>query len=124
MINQNETKMQTRIKKIQQCLAALGEMRPGSLSKQFNVCGNPDCRCKDQGNPKKHGPYFQLSYSHKGKSTTEFVKEENLSAVEQQISNYREFKKLVEEWVDLSVEIAKLRKKNAIEKKLRPTRKK
>lgn len=86
-------------------------MRPGSLSEQYNVCGNPTCRCKDRKNPKRHGPYYQLSYTHKGKSTTEFVKKENTPEMRQQLSNYRKFKKLTEEWVDLSVEIAKLRKK-------------
>ena len=91
----------------------MGEMRPGSISKQYNVCGNPKCRCKDPENPKKHGPYFQLSYTHKGKSTTEFVKTENVDSAKQQISNFREFKKLTEEWIDLSVKIAKLRKKES-----------
>ena len=113
MSNKNEAKWQARIKKIQQRLAAMGEMRPGSLSKQYNVCGNPNCRCKDPENPKKHGPYYQLSYTHKGKSTTEFVKKDMVSEVKQQIRNFREFKKLTEEWIDLSVEIAKLRKKES-----------
>ena len=113
MSNKNEAKLQARIKKIQQRLAAMGEMRPGSLSKQYNVCGNPNCRCKDPENPKKHGPYYQLSYTHKGKSTTEFVKKDMVSEVKQQIRNFREFKKLTEEWIDLSVEIAKLRKKES-----------
>jgi len=42
-------------------LAALGEMRPGSLSRQYNVCGKPNCRCKDPQNPQRHGPCYQLS---------------------------------------------------------------
>jgi hypothetical protein len=119
MISENEAKWQARIKKIQQRLAAMGEMRPGSLSKQYNVCGNPSCRCKDPKNPKKHGPYYQLSYTHKGKSTTEFVKKEMVSQVRQQIRNFREFKKLTEEWIDLSVKIGKLRKKASAKKSRR-----
>ena len=113
MMHENEEKWQARIKIIQLLLAEMGEMRPGSISKQYNVCGNPKCRCKDPENPKKHGPYFQLSYTHKGKSTTEFVKTENVDSAKQQISNFREFKKLTEEWIDLSVKIAKLRKKES-----------
>ncbi len=113
MTIKDETIWQARIKEIQKLLAAMGEMRPGSLSKQYNVCGSPSCRCKDPKDPKKHGPYYQLSYSHKGKSTTEFVKKENVSEVKQQIENFREFKKLTEEWINLSVQIAKLRKKNS-----------
>lgn len=113
MIHKNEAKWQARIKKIQLLLAEMGEMRPGSISKQYNVCGNPKCRCKDPKNPRKHGPYYQLSYTHKGKSTTEFVKKENVDAAKQQVKNFREFKKLTEEWIDLSVKIAKLRKKES-----------
>ena len=94
----------------------MGEMRPGSISKQYNVCGNPKCRCKDPENPKKHGPYYQLSYTHKGKSTSEFVKKEDVDAAKQQIKNFREFKKLTEEWIDLSVKIAKLRKEESRKK--------
>lgn len=113
MIHENEGKWKAQIKKIQLLLAEMGEMRPGSISKQYNVCGNPKCRCKDPENPKKHGPYYQLSYTHKGKSTTEFVKKENVDEAKQQIKNFREFKKLTEEWIDLSVKIAKLRKKKS-----------
>ncbi len=101
---------QGRIEDIKKRLVALGEMRPGSLSEQYNVCGNPSCRCKDSQNPKKHGPYYQLSYTHQGKSTTEFVKKDEVAAVKRQIRNYRMFKKLIEEWVDLSVKIGKFRK--------------
>jgi hypothetical protein len=44
-------------------LRALGPMRPGSLSRQYNVCGKPGCRCKDPKNPRRHGPYDQLNYA-------------------------------------------------------------
>jgi len=103
--------MQTRIEEIKKRLVALGEMRPGSLSKQYNVCGNPTCRCKDTKNPKKHGPYYQVSYTHKGKSTTQFVKRGTVTETRKQLKNYRTFKNLIDEWVDLSVKIARLRKK-------------
>ena len=109
----NIERWQIRIEEIKKRLVALGEMRPGSLSEQYNVCGNPNCRCKDPKKPKKHGPYCQLSYTHKGKSTTEFVKKDEVAGVRRQIKNYRMFKKLIEEWVDLSVRTGKLRKKNS-----------
>ncbi len=104
---------QARIQGIKQELGELGDMRPGSISEQYNVCGNPTCRCKDPKEPKKHGPYYQLSYSHQGKSTSEFVRKEAVSEVREQLDNYRTFKRLSKEWVDLSVKIARLRKKEA-----------
>jgi hypothetical protein len=109
----NLEEWQARIEKIKLQLSELGEMRPGSISEQYNVCGRPNCRCKDPEQPKKHGPYYQLSYSHQGRSTTEFIKKELVSEVRQQLENYRTFKSLTKEWVDLSVKIARQRKKEA-----------
>ena len=101
---------QARIERIKKSLAVLGAMRPGSISEQYNVCGNPSCICKDRANPKKHGPYYQLSYTHNGKHTTEHVTQEMISEAKKQLKNYRRFKDLTEEWGDLSVTLAKLRK--------------
>lgn len=113
MYTKEIARLQSRIEVIKKRLVALGEMRPGSLSKQYNVCGNPTCRCKDRSNPQKHGPYYQLSYSHKGKSTTEFVKRGTVTETRERLNNYQTFKRLTAEWVDLSVKIAKLRKREA-----------
>jgi hypothetical protein len=103
---------QQHIEQIKQELLSpgFGDMRPGALSQQYNVCGKPGCRCKDPNNPKRHGPYYQLSYTHLGKSTTEFIKRERLAEVEQQLANYARFKQLTEQWVDLSLRIAKSRR--------------
>ena len=100
-----------RIREIKDELLKLGEIHPGSLSTQYNVCGNPTCACKDPENPKKHGPYNQLSFSRKGKSSTRFIKAEGLEQVQAQVNNYKKLKQLLDEWIDISVEIAKLRKK-------------
>jgi hypothetical protein len=116
MITNEIARCRARIEEIKKCLSTLEEMRPGSLSEQYNVCGNPTCRCKDSKNPQKHGPYYQLSYTHKGKSTTEFVKQGMVTETRNQLMNYQIFKKMTAEWVELSVTIAKLRKKEASQK--------
>jgi hypothetical protein len=103
-------KWQEQIEGIKQGLCALGDMRPGSLSEQYNVCGNPSCRCKDKMNPRKHGPYYQLSYVHQGKSTTEFVRKDDVAQVRSQIETYRVFRELTKQWVELALKIAKARK--------------
>ena len=103
-------RLQARIEEIKRILSDLGEMRPGSLSEQYNVCGNPHCRCKDPENPRRHGPYFQLSYTHKGRSRSEFVRKQDVEEMRRRIANYRTFKELSAEWVDLSIRIGKLKK--------------
>lgn len=99
--------MEKRVEKIKLELQKVGEMRPGSLSKQKTVCGRSGCACIDPKKPKKHGPYFQLSYVHQGKSTTQFIQKELVFTVTQQLENYKTFKSLTLEWVDLALAIAK-----------------
>jgi hypothetical protein len=36
-------------------LAALGDLRPGSLTARYRKCGKPTCHCADEGDP-GHGP--------------------------------------------------------------------
>jgi hypothetical protein len=100
-------KMEQRIETIKLELHQIGSMRPGSLNKQFTVCGRPGCRCQDQNHPKRHGPYVQLSYVHQGKSTTQFIQKELVPTVTQQLKNFKKFKALTTEWVDLALVIAK-----------------
>jgi hypothetical protein len=106
----NTQALQRRIKEIQRELAELGSMRPGSLSEQYNVCGTPGCRCKDPKKPQKHGPYYHLNYTWRGRSRTEFVKAEDVEGVGEQLSNYKRFRALCTEWVDVSLELARLKK--------------
>lgn len=101
------TKMEKRVEKIKQALQEVGEMRPGSLNTQLTVCGRPGCVCQDQRNPKRHGPYYQLSYVHQGKSTTQFIQKDLVRTVTQQLKNYKTFKALTSEWVELALAIAK-----------------
>ena len=101
--------LEQRIQQIKAALAALGEMRPGSLSKQYNVCGKPNCRCKDPQNPQRHGPYYQLSWVHQGKSTTQFIRRPLLPQVRAQIATYNPFRKLTDEWVRIALRLAQAR---------------
>ena len=82
-------------------------MHPGSLGEQYNVCGTPGCQCKDPKKPRKHGPYYQLSYTWRGKSGTRFVRPERLAEMRRKVENYKRFRELVNAWVDLAVELEK-----------------
>ena len=102
-----EREIDTRITAIKTELAALGPLHPGSISRQYNVCGNPTCRCKADP-AQRHGPYYQLSYAYQRKSTSTFVREPDLAAVEQQLRTYECLRALVDEWIGLSIERARL----------------
>ena len=105
--------IQRRIELIQRQLAALGPMHPGSIGEQFNVCGTPGCRCKDPGQPQKHGPYYQLSFTWRGKSSSRFVRPESLPAMREKAANYKRFRELTQEWVDLAVELERAERAQA-----------
>jgi len=100
--------LQRQIEKVKLDLAALGDLRPGSLSTQYNVCGSPRCKCKADP-PVKHGPYYQVSYTRKGKSSTKFVKKEDLPTVRKQLKNYERMRLLMDKWIDLATELSILR---------------
>jgi hypothetical protein len=93
--------IERRIERIKQLLKKIGEMRPGSLSIQSRSWG---------------GEYCQLSYTHRGKGHTEYVRKKQRNAVERQIANYRKFRELTQEWVDLAIDLCKLKAKHAAEK--------
>jgi hypothetical protein len=100
-----------QIEKVKGQLAALGDLRPGSLSTQYNVCGTPGCRCKATP-PEKHGPYYQVSFTRKGKSSSKFVRKEDLAAVRRELKNYEVMKTLVDRWIDLATELSNIRLAN------------
>ena len=111
-MNRTIESLETQIEKIKGELAQLGDLRPGSLSKQYNVCGNPKCKCKATP-PKKHGPYYQLSSTRKGKSRSKFVQKEDVGVVRAQLKNYAKLRKLTERWVDLAEELSILKLKES-----------
>jgi hypothetical protein len=108
MDTRREATLERQIEKVKRDLVALGDLRPGSLSTQYNVCGTPGCRCKANP-PQKHGPYYQVSFSRKGKSSSKFVKPKDLATVRKQLKNYERMKVLMDTWIDLATELSTLR---------------
>ena len=67
--------IEKQIETIKEQLQEIGEMRPGSLTQQYKV-------------PKeKIGPYYQLSYMHKMKSRTEYVRPQFVAQIKQQVAS-------------------------------------
>jgi len=96
-------RIEDKIKTIKSQLKDVGNMRPGSLTKQYR-------------NPKERtGAFFQISYTHKMKSKTEYVRPEFVKEVRQQIRNYKEFKRLIEKWIQLGIQYSQLSMKAKIE---------
>lgn len=101
------TKEEKRIQMISKKVTDLGLMLPGSLSEQWNVCGTPGCQCKDPDNPVKHGPYGQLSFTVDGKSSSMFIKKEDIPEVRRRIKRYKRFKSLTTELIQAHIALVR-----------------
>jgi len=100
--------LEATIAKLKQELLRLGDLRPGTLSEQYNVCGKAGCACKAEP-PRKHGPYYQVSFTWQGRSRTQFVRRENVAMIRQQLRNYERLRELVEAWIAAGLELSPLR---------------
>jgi hypothetical protein len=97
MTDKSLLRIEKQIEKIKQELLDIGEMRPGSLTKQYR-------------NPKeKKWEFYQLSYTHNMKSKTEYVRAPHVDDMKKQVDTYKRFKALVEKWIDLSIEHSKIK---------------
>ncbi len=88
--------IEKRIANLKRKILDIGDMRPGTLSVQYKKPSE------------KKMPFQQLSYTHKTKSRSESVRSRNLAKIEREIGNYRKFKKLIEEIVDLSIQASRM----------------
>ncbi len=100
--------LEAKIATIKAALAALGDLRPGTLSAQYNVCGKPQCRCKAQP-PRKHGPYYQVSFTWQGKSQSQFVRRDDVPTVRRQLRTYQRLRTLIDRWISLGLDLSRLR---------------
>lgn len=97
-----------KILRLKQQLLALGPLHPGSLSRQYQVCGKPGCKCRDQKRPSPHGPYTKLTYVYHGKFTCRFVRAESVAEVTALLATFKTFRQLTDDWIALAIQRAQL----------------
>ena len=90
-------RVEEQIERIKQELVALGPMRPGSITRQYRL-------------PKeKMRPFYQISYTHRMRSRSEYVRPENVAALRKETANFKRFRKLIDRWVGLAHAASQLR---------------
>jgi Na+/phosphate symporter len=99
------SKFKKKIREIQKELNSLGLMLPGGIGTQWYSCQKKGCKCMDSENPKKHGPYHQLSYRIAGKSSTMIIKDKDLKLAQKFIENHQRFKELSKELLKAHVDL-------------------
>ena len=88
--------IEQRIDRIKRALLEIGPMRPGSLTRQYK---DPQHRV---------GAYWQISYTRRMKSRTEYVRPQWVKEIRRQTLTHKRFKRLVDQWIDLSIELSRL----------------
>jgi hypothetical protein len=89
-------------------LAAIGDMRPGSLVPRYRKCGKASCHCAKKG-AKGHGPSYSLTHAVGGKTVTNVIPAgPAVERTQQQIEEYRRFRELVQQLIAVSENICGL----------------
>lgn len=91
------------VKSIKKKISKLSPMLPGKINTQWLRCGSKGCKCRYEKNPRKHGPYNQLSFSFAGKSSTMNIKKEDMAEAREYIKNYKKFQELSKKLVLASI---------------------
>jgi len=81
---QRLARIEKEIEVVKARIAEIGVVRPGSLTRQY----------KDPENRK--GAYYQVSYTHRMRSKTAYVRSDSVAQVRRQIRDYKKLKGLVE----------------------------
>ena len=105
--------LEQQIDQIKRNLLELGPLHPGSLTRQYSVCGKTGCRCKAPTHPRRHGPYCKVSYVYRGRFTSRFVRRQEAKEVRAELANYKRMRKLIEAWVGLAIRLAKEKRQSA-----------
>ena len=86
-------------------LAALGDMRPGSLVARFRKCGKPSCHCAKKG-ARGHGPSYSLTHAVAGKTITHVIPAgPAVERTREQVDEYHRFREIVQQLIAISEQI-------------------
>ena len=108
-------------------LASGQRLLRGTLSERSSKCGKPNCHCAQKDSP-GHGPSYSLTHASAGKTITQVIPQgPAIDRTRAQISEYRRFRKLVQELIAVSEQLcnAQLQQPEALvaeESKKKPLR--
>lgn len=103
------TTLESRRSEVLSSISRLRDMRPGSIVRAVRRCGKPTCHCA-QPDDRGHGPSLRLTYKRRGKTVTEALPDSlSVRKTEQEIAEFRHFRQLSEELVEVNEQICRLR---------------
>jgi hypothetical protein len=90
-------------------IAALGDLRCGSITSTTGRCGKPNCHCHQPKDP-GHGPNLRLTYKANGKTVTESLPDQSATRkAEREIAEFRKLQGLHKEFIEVNAQICRMR---------------
>jgi hypothetical protein len=90
-------------------IAALGDLRSGSITSTTGRCGKPSCHCHQPKDP-GHGPNLRLTYKINGKTVTEALPDQAATRkAEKEIGEFRKLQGLHKEFIEVNAQICQMR---------------
>ena len=89
-----------RIKELKKEIQKLELIRPGKITKQI------------RGLKEERYHYNYLSYTFQNKGYTEYIKEKYVERIIGETDDFKKFKDLSDEWIELSIKLSKLEMKS------------
>lgn len=101
--------LQQRRSQIADQIAALGDLRSGSITSTSGRCGKPTCHCHRPNDP-GHGPNPRLTYKVQGKTVTQSLTNPLvMRKAEREIAEFRNWQDLHREFVEINAQICQWR---------------
>ena len=90
-------------------IAALGDLRCGSITATSGRCGKPNCRCHQPKQP-AHGPNLRLTYKVGGKTVTESLPDPAaVRKAKRETGEFRKYQTLHKEFLQVNAQICQAR---------------
>jgi hypothetical protein len=90
-------------------IAALGDLRCGSITSTTGLCGKPNCHCHQPNDP-GHGPNLRMTYKLNGKTVTESLPDQTATRkAEREIAEFRKLQGLHKGFIEVNAQICQMR---------------
>ena len=90
-------------------IAALGDLRSGSITSTTGRCGKSNCHCHQPKDP-GHGPNPRLTYKVEGKTVTESLADQlAIRKAEREIAEFRKLQDLHKKLIEVNAQICQMR---------------
>lgn len=95
-------------------MAAIRDMRQGSLVERYRRCGKQACHCAHEG-ALGHGPSWSLTRAVGGKTVTHIIPSDAVERTREQMAEFHKFRELTRELVEVNERLCDARLRTGAE---------